>query len=205
MGRDLFLRPDKADRRVWADTFTGRYHTPPSTMPKPNTVLDLGANIGLTCAHYNAMWPDATIVGVEMDTGCVEMARLNAPGCVFLQHAVCGRNGVGGYNPDVQSDAYSLVHDPVVRVETKTLAETIRLAFPPAVTVDFVKMDIEGAEWEVFAGPDDWVPLVRYLLVELHGSDDSQTLVRHGVSELQSLGFTAAHHRRHPQAVWAWR
>lgn len=201
IGREVKLRTHTMDRQVWADTFTGLYHVPPLTIP-PCTVLDLGANIGLTAAHYQYMWPESKIVAIEMDSDCAALARENAPGVTVFEHAVSGVDDMGFYNPDVRSDSYAVGSPDGVLVITHTLSTTIDMAGMDYV--DFVKMDIEGTEWDVFAD-GSWAADVGAILVELHGDGGSRELVRRGVAALQALGFNASHYRRHPQAVWAWR
>lgn len=214
IGEDVSLRSETMDRQVWSDTYTGRYHVPPAGL-KPSTVLDLGCNIGLTCAHYCALWPEATVVGVEMDHDCAELARLNAPGATIREHAVGGLTGTGTYDPSIRSDSFSvglfwtgkrasslgLVGGTKVRV--LDLSTTINEAFPDR-HVDFLKMDVESAEWEIFAD-GSWAPMVDTILVELHDAGTSPEIVAKGIAELQRIGFQAAHHTRHPQAVWAHR
>lgn len=200
IGRNVALRPHTVDRQVWADTYTGRYHLPPKPF-NPSTVLDLGCNIGLTIAHYQVIWPDAKIVGVEMDHGCAELARLNVPGVTILERAVSGSSGLGSYNPDARSDSFSLGGSGQ-EVQVYDLGTTIVDAFGEGVTVDFVKMDIEGAEWDVFSD-GSWVDLVDALLVELHDSGTSPEIVARGIEALTGLGYHAVHHLLHPQAVWA--
>ncbi len=86
-----------------------------------------------------------------------------------------------------------------------TLDRTISHNFDGAV--DFVKMDLEGEEWAIFAEPS-WAPRVRHLLVELHPAgnlpDDDGVLVRLAVLMLELAGFKAEQHPGHPRAVWAW-
>jgi FkbM family methyltransferase len=221
LGRDVFLRPGTSDAQVWADTFTGLYHVPPATMPVPGRVLDLGANIGLTAAHYQALWPDAHVVAVEMDAGNASVARLNFDGAVH-QAAVAARIGQSYYSAVASQDAYTAVGaiagravmGPVVPVQSATLAGLLRV-FGPLVEgsgagADFVKMDIEGSEWEVLQhSSSSWAPFVRHLLVELHPvgtlPDNDVVLVRLAIDELVRLGFHAVPHDRHPRAVWAIR
>lgn len=201
LGRNVLLRTDTMDRQVWADTFTGRYHLPPP-MPTPARVLDAGCNIGLTVAHYMRTWPGCRVVGVEMDAGCVALARLNAPHADIVEAAVGAHNGTGSYNPTVPSDSYAL-GAPGRTVTVRTLHDLITDRLGDEA--DLVKMDIEGAEWDVFSGPDDWVAVTKHLLVELHGPGGSAHLVEAAVEQLTRLGFTAEHHTPHPQAVWATR
>lgn len=212
LGRAVTVREGTTDRQVWSDTFVGRYHLPPADMPIPRTVLDLGANIGLTAAHYATLWPEAVIVAVELDEACANMARLNAPTVDVRCHAVSGFGGWGTY--DHAGDAHGFAFTPggsyppregLRMVSSYTLRQVIRRCFL-ADHVDFVKMDIEGEEWTLFEpGAGTWAPLVRHLLVELHGPDPSDVLVERAIRLLSRLGFTARHHVAHPQAVYAYQ
>lgn len=223
LGREVLLRTDTSDRQVWADTFTGLYHVPPPDMPTPRLVLDLGANIGLTTAHYKALWPDATVAAVEMDEGCCMMLAANEPDVYLGGFAVTGGTGRWGtYNPGLRAEAYTL--RPIDDIDDRpegwplvmccTMREVIRQAFGHELrslpTVDFCKMDIEGAEWGIFETADAWSLHVRHLLVELHPAlphhtEDSPSLVKEAIDMLNAQGFNARHHERHPRAVYAWR
>lgn len=229
LGRSVELRDGTSDRQVWADTFTGRYHLPPADMPAPSTVLDLGANIGLTAAHYKTLWPEAEVVAVEMDEDCAEVARRNAPGVEVHVHAVAAQSGWGWYDASVLAEAFTFVRDGDGPVEPQgilgpqhgvedgrrrlvpafTLRQTIRQRFcehlvPDDCLLDFLKLDIEGEEWAILADPV-WAPFVRHLVVELHGDGTSAELVADAVALLEAAGMQARHHPPHPQAVYAWR
>ncbi len=208
LGRNVVVREETSDRQVLADTFTGLYHCPPYEIA-PETVLDLGANIGLTAAHYAVLWPAAMIVAVEMDEESADLASVNAPNVVVLTEAVSSSGGIGTYNPDVRAEAFQF--NPRGKegkpVTSRTLWQIAFGAFPDGC-VDFCKMDVEGAEWGIIASPS-WAPLVCSLLVELHPvgdmPDDSDWLVTRAVDLLDSAGFDAERYARHPRSVWATR
>lgn len=208
LGRRVALRPDTSDRQVWADTFTGLYHLPPDEMPAPRTVLDLGANIGLTAAHYQTLWPEATIMAVEMDADCCELIRMNAPGVGLGEYAVSAEGGIGVYNPNLRAESYAFEsRDAETLLDNRavmshTLRQIVLRAFGDG-GVDFVKMDVEGEEWAIFEY-GDWAPLVRHLVAELHGGT-SEALIARALLALERLGFQARQHPPHPQAVYAWR
>lgn len=62
---------------------------------------------------------------------------------------------------------------------------------------DLVKMDIEGAEWEVLAS-DGWEKLVETILVEVHGEPYEKM-----IDLLAARGFSASKHTAHWSSVWA--
>lgn len=216
IGRDVVLRVEGSDRQVWADTFSGLYHVPP-VMPVPRVVLDLGANIGLTAAHYKMLWPEARVIAIEMDAESAKLARRNAPGVEVHAHAVTGPGGWGSYNPVGRAEAFAFTHSDAtgVLVESLTMRQTLlrRCGRHGANNrrdgADFVKMDIEGAEWPIMQR-NDWAHLVGHLLVELHapGFDPGMTsegMVELACTQLRGIGFKHAEpHPPHPQAVFAW-
>lgn len=224
--REVYLRPGTSDRQVWADTFTGLYHVPPLDLGGrdfyPATVLDLGANIGLTSAHYQALWPEADIVAVEMDEESAKLIERNAPGVRVKQYAVSGEGGWGTYNPGARAEAYAFERrvgeDPENATGQYVMSHTLRQVILRSFVhdgqaedyrpVEFVKMDIEGEEWAIFEH-GDWAPLVAHLLVELHPAggrpDDSDALVFEAIDRLAALGYCAERHQPHPRAVFACR
>ena len=59
-------RPGRKDVNVLKEVLLKKYHVCPD-VKDPNVVLDLGANVGFTTAHYACLYPLAKIVAVEAD------------------------------------------------------------------------------------------------------------------------------------------
>src|SRR5438067_8510299 len=92
LGREVHLRPDTTDEQVFHETFVKRFPLPPEEI-RPATVLDLGCNIGLTVAHFERLWPNAGIIGVELDTENCVVARRNCQRARILNVAVSATSG----------------------------------------------------------------------------------------------------------------
>ena len=82
-GRPVALRPSTSDADTVWGTFARRYHLPPPELTGVRRIWDPGANIGLTMADLARRYPDACVLGVELD------ADNAAPGA--SQHRRLGR------------------------------------------------------------------------------------------------------------------
>jgi len=113
--RVVYCRPNTTDVQVFDDTFIARYHLPPPELTELRTILDLGSNIGLTIAHMAVVFPEARILGVELDEENYSVCQRNIepfnPRCSVIHGAVWPsagevtyggqRVGVSVYSPKV--------------------------------------------------------------------------------------------------------
>jgi FkbM family methyltransferase len=201
LGREVQLRPDTTDEQVFHEVFVKHFHVPPEEI-RPATVLDLGCNIGLTAAHFESLWPDAEIIGVDLDAENCAVARRNCRRARILNFAVSATSGSQTYSGE---EAWGFRLDPAGDriVESRTLDELTDLFGGSA---DFVKMDIEGAEWEVVQAPGEWPERVGSLLIEIHGNEGRrQAGIDEMMGYLRAKGFTCEKHEAHWSAVWAKR
>ena len=96
-GHRVLVRPGTSDLDTVWGTFGRRYHLPPADLGTPHTIWDLGANVGLTMAHFAFLFPHARVLGVELDGENVALARQNlAPWsdrCEVIHAAVWSTDG----------------------------------------------------------------------------------------------------------------
>ncbi|MES2304449.1 MAG: FkbM family methyltransferase [Gemmatimonadota bacterium] len=166
----VLLRARSSDIEVFRQLFIGG-DLEFALAGTPARIVDGGANIGLASLIFAARWPDAQIVGVELEPANFALARRNCahrPNIDLRNGALWGSSGsVAVVNPD--ADAHSF------RAEMSAGATDIRAYRVGELldtlgwdTVDLVKLDIEGAERVVLGDADAWLPRVHHLLVELH-------------------------------------
>jgi FkbM family methyltransferase len=197
---DLFLRPRSSDPIVVTETFVGRYHLPPIPFARVRTILDLGANIGLTMAHLAVLCPNARVIGVELDQQNIELARRNlarwGDRCTLIAGAVWIRDERLGYRlAEGEECGAALAAEGGLDVQGLTLDTLLTSIGWEAV--DYVKMDIEGAERAVLKQNTDWAGRVLSIKVETHGAYSR----RECAADLERLGFTVSADPRHPAAV----
>lgn len=196
----VVLRSGTSDADVVWDTFVGLYHLPPDQInAHPVRVIwDLGSNIGLTVAHFAGIFPHARVRGVELDGETAEIARRNIAGwgerCSIVTGAVWVDDGEIQYEL-LPGEEYGARVTQVVNNLSPRRASSYSLNTLMAddAVVDFVKMDIEGAEREVLRGPSEWASRVRSIKVEVH----EPYTVKECELDLQALGFSTWIDDRH--------
>jgi FkbM family methyltransferase len=192
-GAPIRIRPGTTDPQVVRDTFLRQYHLPPPELGRDlKLVWDLGSNIGTTIAHLCHVFPSAKVLGVELDAANARLCRLNSEPwserCEVIEGAVWYREGEVEYGGEEWGAA-------IVEGGAKVApAVTLNSLVPASGVVDYVKMDIEGAEVDVLRTNTEWASRVRAIKIELHGS----YTVAACMDDLEKLGFTASQDTKHP-------
>ena len=191
-GATVRLRPQSADVQTVIDVFIDREHLPPPLGREPAVVLDLGANIGLTMAHFATLYPAARIVGAELDPDNAALCQQNtAPWrdrCEVISAGVWVSDGNVAYvRREGREVSHAITEASVEGTESATAISLDSLLDRAGVNgrVDYVKMDIEGAEREVLRAGQSWAPRVRTIKVEIHPPYSA----RECQQDLDALGF----------------
>lgn len=116
----------------------------------------------MSVLYFKHAYPQARIIGFEPDPAifpyCQEnIVRNGLKNVQLVQAAVVGRD-VGG----------DLLLRRQIRHWTKYEVPCVRLREYLIEPVDFLKMNIEGAEWEVLADSEDCLREVREMVIEYH-------------------------------------
>ncbi len=209
----FLCRPNTTDARVLQDTFAGRFHLPHVPLPQNATILDLGANVGFVAADFARAYPTSRVISVELDHGNAEQARRNTASfgsrIKLIEAAIWKENGTVFYGGEQE---WGFRIDPNVRVDANTpLPPGVRKARAVSIetlldeeginTVDYMKMDIEGAEGDVLKTIKSWGHRVRSIKVEVH--KPITTTEVEGI--LQAAGFKTGLDKRHWALVLGWK
>jgi FkbM family methyltransferase len=137
------------------------------------TILDLGANVGLTLALWHSWWPEARMVAVEPDDDNLRLLGKNVVG--FAGQVQTVRACAVGVARELEldrragEDAYRVAElgsSVGPRLPGRLVSELMQTH--GIEVLDLLKCDIEGAEREVFAACDTWIGRVRCMVVEVH-------------------------------------
>ena len=202
-GREVLARPSTSDVDTIWGTFAGRYHLPPPEAGSPRVIWDLGANIGLTMADLAERFPNARVIGVELDGENAELARANTAvygdRCEVIEAAVAPLDGQlryvrleGATSGHHLTDAPMGADPSVTPVQALSPFSLLALEGPGA-RVDYAKMDVEGAERQLLTENAGWTKHVRTVNVEVH----EPYTVEECRADLEALGFETRVDPRH--------
>lgn len=174
----LVLRSGESDKHVFGQIFVdGEYKPLLRRVPRAQTIVDCGANVGISTAWLAAAYPDSRIVAVEADERNVIQLRRNVrqfgarvtsvhagiwPDNRGLKIERGSYRGGGAWASQVRlCEAWET--PDIESLSISGLMKRFEIAH-----VDILKMDIEGAEVPLLASSSEWVRCVSAIVVELH-------------------------------------
>jgi FkbM family methyltransferase len=167
------FRPGTSDVIVLRKVFLESEYDLPFPIPV-RTVVDAGAHIGAATVFYHYHFPDARILAIEPEESNFNLLRENIetiPGVVAIQAALWPSEeqlwiqdtAVGKWAFQV-STTPSSSGVPVPSITPQKIFEKLHVD-----QIDILKLDIEGAELDLFAsGTGQWLSRIRCLVLELH-------------------------------------
>lgn len=178
-GRRLYYRPGSSDLEVIYKILLkgGRkadYWVPEDLAPK--TIWDIGGNIGAASVYFADRFPAARIHTFEPMPANFALVEKNVAGLAVTPHnlALGGRDGeltitasdcarnFGGFSFHYTGD----VPAPESTVRMARADTLIAQGLPPP---DLIKIDTEGAEWDILtAFPAEALARVGWIVGELH-------------------------------------
>ncbi len=150
------------------DIFVKRYYHFEAKKPAP-IIIDGGGNIGLSVLYFKLAHPDARITTFEPDRAVLPLLRenlgRNGLSDVRIVEAALGArteaatfHSDGKYGGSLAGDGAGAVHS----------VQCVRLRDYLVEPIDFLKLNIEGAEWGVLADSEDRLANVPEMVVEYH-------------------------------------
>ena len=164
-----------SDGFIHGEVFDLNYYDLGLTTP-PDTILDLGANIGLATIYFARRYPNASIAAVEPMPENLRLLRKNValnrvPATVIAGAAdvadgrVIMDTGHKDYGHRVLDDG-GTPKGTVVEVAAFSIPTLLgRLGWD---RIGLLKIDIEGHEKALLAQCDDWIGRVETMCIECH-------------------------------------
>ena len=177
MANSVAIRTGMSDMQVFHDIFIWGEYSFLKPVAERTTVLDIGANVGYSSTYFAGIYPKCEVVAVELMHSNFEQLSRNT---AFLgnrirtvEAAVWSHNDGVSIADDTFRDGDAWSHHASEAKDGKSLVPSITMidlmqkhAMP---RVNICKIDIEGAEYELFAdGHRDWVNRCDVILLEIH-------------------------------------
>ena len=138
---------------------------------EPKVIFDLGANIGLASVYFSNRYPEAKVLAVEPDRSNFGLLVTNTagyPGVTPLLGAVWDKD-IELKTLDVGLGHWGfMTSESGVGAACRGYSMSTLMDMAGVDHIDILKIDIEGAEKEVFENPHTWLPRVGYLVIEMH-------------------------------------
>jgi FkbM family methyltransferase len=142
----------------------------------PKSIVDLGSNIGCSIRLWASQFPEARVVGVEPDSGNLEICKRNlvafARNCRVINAFAGSEQGFAEVNRDREAWEFRVgeyVNEPTSQSVPVMTMQCLLEQANSSAKVDLVKCDIEGGEVDLFRSNTEWLKHVKCLIVELHG------------------------------------
>ena len=166
----LALRPKTHDIDIFEQIFLFRdcevkLHT------EPRFIVDAGAHIGCSALFFASLFPRANVIAIEADLGNYELLVRNTRD----NQRIRAIHGAVWHRPEAVVIANEQDDPWTFQVKSAHGESTIKgLTLSSIISecgfekIDLLKLDIEGAEREVFEAADDWISKTDVIIVELH-------------------------------------
>jgi len=173
--RSLLLRTKTSDIPTYHQVFTNReYEVKLSKEPK--VIIDCGAYTGFSAIYFTVRYPEAKVLAIEPELSNFTLLKKNSlsyPKIIPIRAALWNDNqdieiidpGLGhwGYQTQTCKNHPDTLVGYVQGITVDKIISNYAIDF-----IDILKIDIEGAEKEVFKDVSKWIDKVGVIMVEHH-------------------------------------
>lgn len=158
-------------------------------------IIDCGSNIGLSILYYKNIYPNSIIHAFEPDNKIFKILsnniyKNNLSNIVLNNCAVWVNNGTLNFFHENSDGGHLVNHEnnegKISKVECISIAEYIS----KFDIIDLLKIDIEGAEYEVIIDCKEHLHKVKYLFIEFHSFGNDEWKLVEILQILNNKGFT---------------
>ncbi len=158
----FYIRVQTSDYHCYKQIFDQQEYSF-RTSRQPQTIIDVGANIGLASIYFANKFPRARIISIEPELSNFQLLERNTDpyeriipvrGALWDEEAelqlVDPGNGEWGYitqQSDREDEHLGRLHEQANGLPMKSLLDEFGIE-----RIDILKVDIEGSEREVFSG-----------------------------------------------------
>lgn len=174
----FYLRIPSSDVPTYKQVFIDLEYDFSAASP-PDVIVDAGANIGLASIYLANKYPSAKIIAIEPEQSNFTLLKKNVeayPNIQPVQAALWHKNEeINLVDPGLGNWGFMTAEKGGSDTSVAPARHTVRAMTVDKVmeafdlkTINILKIDIEGAEKEVFSDTTAWINRVDSMIVELH-------------------------------------
>ena len=197
-GLQYILRGGSGDRGIFTEIWLRQLYNPKGFEIHPNdTVIDIGAHIGVFSVYAASKADQGRVIALEPFQDNFQLLQKNRE-LNHLDNLTIIAKAVGaqsGQRELFMADDSSGGHSLYFGKNRKTISVTT-ISFQELITeqniqkIDFLKMDCEGSEYEIFYPlPDTIWSIIQKISMEFHEIDEQRN-IRTLKQLMESKGFT---------------
>lgn len=158
-----------------------------STVPK---IIDCGSNIGLSIIFFKRMYPNAEIIAFEPDNDIYAISKYNL-NQFGINDVELFQKAVWINDESLNFDKKGSLSGLIVQKKSKNTIriQTIRLKDFLGQKIDFLKIDIEGPEYDILKDCGESLKNVDNIFVEYHSFAENPQMIGELLIILKSAGF----------------
>jgi len=165
-----------------------------SSLTDSPLIIDCGANWGLSVIYFKELYPNAAIIAFEADPDIYKLLKSNISSCKLenielVNKAVWIKNEILRFSTD--GGLGGTLTDLGIKEKNIKEIESVKLKdiLASYKRVDFLKIDIEGAEYEVIKDCAEALSVVNTLFVEYHSTPKNPQSLDEILHILKAAGF----------------
>lgn len=174
-GKKFVFRPEEPDVNLMKSIFQFQEYALPLKNFSPKLILDCGGNIGCAAVYFANVYPNSKIYSIEPEKNNFKLLKYNTSqykNITPINSAVWDKEtfirvedkgyGTWGFM------TFETAKDDPAAFTTVTVSKLLKES--GCNEIDLLKVDIEGAEKEVFGAVDvdEWLSKVNVITIELH-------------------------------------
>ena len=157
---------------------------------KTPIIIDCGANMGTSVLYFKWLFKEAKVYAFEPDKSIFEVLNHNVL-TNKLNHVHINNKAIWIDNQDMFFNANNAQSGKLIQDESSIKVECVRLKtfMNDFKHIDFLKLDIEGAELAVLQDIAGELHRVKHLFIEYHSAIHEPQKLSHLLSILEKEGF----------------
>lgn len=192
LGKKLYIHDIASFNLCNEELFQSEMYKFKASRPNP-CIIDCGANLGMSIIYFKQLYPDASIIAFEADDYIFSFLEKNVKSFGYKDVELINK---AVWNNDktlsfiVEGGAGGRIEEESSKGKYKKVVCTSLKKYLTGRKIDFLKVDIEGAEYEVIKDCENELKNIDYLFIEYHSMPEREQNLHKILEIVQKAGFS---------------